>query len=251
MIRRRKLLLWIGEVYFQDAGMTTGVDIMRYHQVCRPLGRGVSRSFSTLVIDLTQEEAQILGAVKKDCRSEIRRAAREGLRYQFRFPAEAQDVEQFSDFYDQFSAQATLPPANRTRLRAIAESGALDLSASLDGDGSVLTRHAYFRSPERTRLLHSASLYREADSAGRARIGRANRHSHWCDIIRHKQDGVLLYDFGGFHAGAADARKIRINDFKREFGGKLVTEFTCDVGTSAVGRMALKVRALMGSGFGI
>lgn len=241
----------IGEVYFHDAGTMAGVDIIRYHQVRRPPGRGVSRSFSTLVIDLTQQETQLLGAVKKDCRMEIRRAAREGLLYQFCFPAEAVDVDIFSDFYDRFAAQAGLPPANRGRLRAIAESGALDLSASLDGDGNVLARHAYFRAPERTRLLHSASLYREAASAGRALIGRANRHSHWCDIIRHKNDGVLLYDFGGFYSGSADAQKIGINHFKQEFGGRLITEFTCDVGASVVGRMALRIRSLLGSERGI
>jgi len=95
--------------------------------------------------------------------------------------------------------------------------------------------------------LHSASLFREySDTPTRNLIGRANRNLHWHDLLRYKEAGVPLFDFGGWYDGRDDEEQLRINAFKEEFGGRVVREFHCAVPASLRGRIVLFARRYRG-----
>lgn len=105
-------------------------------------------------------------------------------------------------------------------------------------DGTVLVWHAYYVGQSRARLLHSASLFREAsDSAFRTLVGRANRYQHWRDMLKLKADGLTTYDMGGWYAGSEDEAKLSINKFKEGFGGETVVEYHCEEAVSLKGKL--------------
>jgi hypothetical protein len=78
----------------------------------------------------------------------------------------------------------------------------------------------------RVRLIRSASLFRETGHEERQKIGRANRLLHFHDILLFQQEGLGLYDLGGYYPDKAplNAELKRINEFKESFGGQLKSE---------------------------
>jgi hypothetical protein len=112
-------------------------------------------------------------------------------------------------------------------------------------DGEVLIWHAHLRGPDRARLLHSASIFREMDKDTANLIGRANRLHHWADMQRFRGEGLGTYDFGGWYAGSEDAAKLRINDFKRGFGGAIVPQYNADCASTWKGAAALHLRTIL------
>jgi hypothetical protein len=214
-------------VWFDEIVTTTGSDIVIYMQRPEPVHGVRCEEFPTIVIDLTQEPDELLGAMPKDTRYEIRRAeGKDGILYESWREAR-QAFEAFCDTYDEFAALKKLPHANRTRLHGFLEANALDLSCVRSPDLQYLVWHAYYRSRARARLLLSASLYRaEQDSTQRSLVGRANRYHHWRDMLRFKEAGATVYDFGGWYAGNTDAEMLGINRFKETFGGSVVVHYT-------------------------
>ena len=75
-----------------------------------------------------------------------------------------------------------------------------------------------------------------------AYIGRANRLHHWLDVLRFRDEGFAIYDFGGWYAGRENEELLRINCFKESFGGKVVFHYKCDQGLSWKGSLALWLR---------
>ena len=78
-----------------------------------------------------------------------------------------------------------------------------------------------------------------ADSGERNKIGRANRLLHWHEILTLKNLGFRLYDLGGIPLDSSDAAKNSIAQFKLEFGGRLVVEYSGLVPTNILGKVLL------------
>src|SRR2546428_94505 len=94
----------------------------------------------------------------------------------------------------------------------------------------------------RATQLHSPSLYPGLSaSATRNRIGRANRYLFWNDILRFKEQGLKWFDFGGWYPGTTDQTLLRINQFKKGFGGDLLREYECEQIVSLKGWLVLNV----------
>jgi len=127
----------------------------------------------------------------------------------------------------------------------------LDLSRVSDSTGAGLVWHAHYRAPDRARGIYSASLLGMAtDPSVRGLIGRANCHHTWCDILRFQQQGLTVYDLGGWYGGAEDQEKLRINRFKESFGGVLTREFNAETAVTAKGRLALDLKTMLLSSLG-
>jgi hypothetical protein len=88
--------------------------------------------------------------------------------------------------------------------------------------------HANYRDQRRARELYLPSLYRKlSEKAARNLIGRANRYLTWSDILRYKEQGLKSFDFGGWYPGT-DPGMLKINEFKRGFGGQVLREYQCE-----------------------
>lgn len=238
MLCYKKGFLRVVELWFDEANQCPSADIIRFFQKASPLDGCASVPFHTLVTDLEQEPQVLFAKIKRDTRYEIRRATEKDKLSSCAYDSvDAKTLSRFSDFYRRFAAANDLHPANSIRLQLLAEIGALYLSEALDRDGNPLVWHAYCRFQDRARLLYSAShLHTTADKSS---IGRANRYLHWRDFLALQALGTRLYDFGGWYAGTQDAKKVRINQFKAEFGGEIIVNFNGLQGTTWMGRLGL------------
>lgn len=198
------------------------------------------RPFKTHIIDLSEKPANLFSRISSNGRYKIKRAEREGCIPAITSSPSAVDLSTFSDFFDTFAKLKSLPPANRPKLAALAQSDSLIISSISAPDGQVLAMHAYVRDPllRRARLLYSASHFRGVEDTGlRNLIGRANRLLHWHEIERLHEQRYAQYDLGGIAPDSSDPAKRAIAQFKREFGGTEVTEYNGCLPNSLLGRI--------------
>jgi len=102
------------------------------------------------------------------------------------------------------------------------------MSVARDAQGNILVYHANYRDHQRATQLYLPSLYRSfSENGARSLIGRANRYLTWSDILRYKDQGLKYFDFGGWYPGS-DPEMLKINEFKRGFGGQILREYQCE-----------------------
>jgi hypothetical protein len=219
-----------GEVWFDNEPGNSRVDWILYLQRSSAVPGSRWKYCRTLLIDLTQEPADLLDQMTKDAVYEIRRA-----REKDQTTCECCDVtdtgvmDDFETMYNRFAAFKRLQPLDRGRVESMAEAGVLDLSVAKDPGGKPLTYHAHCRDRQRASELFSVSLYRElTDNAARAAITRANRYLVWSDMLRFREGGIKYFDFGGWFHGDLTPDMVNINNFKAKFGGRVVREYQCE-----------------------
>lgn len=200
----------------------------------------------TRLIDLRDDLDRLLAGLGKDTRYEIRRAEeRDGIESMLLTEPTKEKAEDFIGFYDDFAASKELPPINQPQLHALRQAGGLTLSMARNRDGEPLVWHGYIVKQNRARLTHSASLFRLQGEAGRrAELGRANRLLHWRDLVSFRSLGFDCYDFGGWYGGSRNDALLKINSFKKEFGGDVVEEWSSFRAGSRLGAAYLALRDL-------
>jgi hypothetical protein len=245
MITRRTRFYSLAEVFFEEDSSGARADIVEHIQRSTPLPGVRCRDFYTILFDLTQSTEALFGGFTKGTRYEIRRAeGRDDLSSESWSPGQDPPTGEFVAFFNRFAAGKGLPPAPAERLAAFAAASALDLSRVVAA-GDTLVGHAHLLTSERARLQHSASLFRESqDKEFRSLVGRANRWLHWRDMLRFKEQGVPVFDFGGWYHGKHDEDRLRINSFKEEFGGRIVHEYNSAVAATPRGRLIVLARRL-------
>jgi hypothetical protein len=230
MITYRSRFLVRGEIWFDnEANNTRGLDWILYHQRSQPVPGARTTPFHTYIIDLKQRREQLLANLNKDAAYKIRRAReRDHILCECCDPSDEEMIDQFEQMYNTFARLKGLAPLDRARMDGMAAAGVLDISVAKDPDGTALVYHANYRDSFRAQALELPSLYRSlADSAARNLIGRANRLLTWSDIVRFQEQGLKCFDFGGWYQGA-DPSMLKINEFKKGFGGQIVREYQCE-----------------------
>jgi len=249
VIAYQRRFVRIAEYWNGEEPCLQSIDIERHFQQPRPIEGMFCRDFYTILIDLRDDPETLLAAMKRDTRYEIRRAQREGFVYDFLSGNDTAALNEFCDYFDEFAQQKAQPRLRRPWLFLLADSGALNLTRIADPAGETLVWHAYHRSLQRATLLHSASVFSKDESSNQRNLtGRANRYQHWLDMLRFKSEGLLIYDLGGWYEGTEDQKRLSINRFKEEFGGKIVHNYICERASTLKGSLFLKVRkALLGN----
>jgi hypothetical protein len=180
----------------------------------------VRQTVHTILIDLSQDEAQLLADCKSNTRNEIGRAAREGAAARI-----TQDPATFLEMYEAAAAHKSLPQTGRGFLQSYGP--ALHISEVVQ-DGRVLAAHVHVADAEngRARLIRSASLFRDLDKPMQQAAGRANRMLHHQDFLYFKRLGYRSYDMGGYDPPGTELPEDlrRVSDFKASFGGRVVQE---------------------------
>lgn len=243
----------IREVYFEDeAGIAgRGTDLVRILAVPATSGGRSARQSHTAVVDLTLATDDLLAAMAKGTRYEIRRARdKDGLDAAAFEEPEPGTVREFADYYDEFAKSKQLSPIFRPRLEAMAGAGILTLTRTPAEGADPLVWHAYARSPRHALLLYSASLFRnEEDPGARAAAGRANRFLHWHDMLHFKMSGCVSYDLGGIDIDGRGEQTARIASFKRGFGGLVQPTYAWSSPATVRGRIAYAALAMLGVDF--
>jgi hypothetical protein len=248
MIVYRKNFVTRGEIWFDAAAPRDGVDVVEYYHVAEPVSGCRCEDFYTILFDLSATEDSLFAAVRPEARRQIRRCMESGeLAYDSWFPASGEPLERFFAAYDELAAQKKLAALDRDLVRAYADAGVLDVSLARKVDGTPLSWHVQYRSPERVRQLHSVAFFR-ADKAERNLVGRAHRWHTWEDIRRARAAGAPVFDLGGWYHGQGDAELLKVNAFKEEFGGTVVRHFICERGATLKGKLYLALRNATGEG---
>ena len=249
MITYKSRFLTRAEIWFDNEPTPTArpVDCILYHLRSRPVPGAQSRSFYTLLVDLSQTQEQLRAQLNDDTAYKVRRARdRDKIICECCDSRNPAVMNGFEQMYNAFAAIKGLPPLNRLRLERMAAAGALDITAAKDPHGKILVYHANYRDERRATQLEMPSLYRTLpQSAARNFCGRANRYLTWSNILRYKQEGLKSFDFGGWHLGS-DPDMLSINDFKRGFGGQVVREYHCEQTLTLKGRVILYAAKLLG-----
>lgn len=178
--------------------------------------------FHTLTVDILQAEESILSGCTPNCRNEIRKGKKMGLDFYAGPPKVADEI-----FIHQFLSKKELGSFNRAYL---VEPQAVVCMASLHG--VRLATHLYFASSQvgRARLVYSAVadpafITIQSEVSPQRLIGIANRFLHFSSMLYFKMQGLKVYDFGGIGLEESNPKIKGINEFKRSFGGTLVTEY--------------------------
>jgi hypothetical protein len=235
------------ECHFEFSPPTEPADVFACLFHDEPVSDWRSYESSTRLIDLRSDLDRLFADFSKDTRYEINRAnKRDGVETSiFVSPTETQ-LDEFMNYYDAFAASKGVRRIHRAQLRALGKARKVVLSVARGADGAILASHAYVLSHARARLTHSASLYRlEQGRSERAQIGRANRLLHWNDLVALRAVGASWYDFGGWYQGSHDEALLRINAYKKDFGGEIVREWSSFHSGSRVGSLYLTLRHVL------
>jgi hypothetical protein len=237
-----------GEVWYDQEPDQTPVDWVLYRQRSRPVSGASWDYFYTIVLDLRQSSQGLLGTISKSAVYKIRRAAeRDGIVCECHSRANLGDLDWFERAYARFAEMKGLDSLDRPLLSQLAKEGFLEISVAKDAHGKPWVHHLYYRSRHRSCLMHCVSLYQEvAESSARNAIGRANRYLFWNDVLRHKEQGLETFDFGGWYPGRTNQALLNINRFKEEFGGKIKREYNCREIRSLKGWIVLRTAKIMG-----
>jgi hypothetical protein len=236
-----------GEVWYDDEPAKTGsVDWIVYHQRSSPVPGTRWEYFYTYAIDLTETVERLQAQLNQDTAYKIRRAReRDKIVCEECDPRDAAVLDRFEEIYNQFAVTKGLGRLERGRVNSIANAGMLDLSIAKDSQGEALVYHANYCDASRATQLYLPSLYRNlSEKETRNLIGRANRYLTWSDILRYKNRGLKYFDFGGWYAGT-DPGMLKINDFKKSFGGQVLREYQCEQIVTLKGWLLLNTARLL------
>jgi hypothetical protein len=223
-LKRRKFSIPFVERYFFDGSPSpcraSGIYIDIQSSIKSKLGFNLRTM--TSVINLCLSDAEIFGRIKSNYRNEIRKSLKDDL-VDLEWIATPSDIEieGFCFAYDQFAKNVGIHACNKEKLRNFNQLGCLILTEARDSE-VVFCRHVFISDGVRLRLYYSLSDFRNCSNESRAKIGRANKSLHWFEILKSKQLGFELYDFGGL---SLDGKTDNIDRFKKSFGGYLVNEW--------------------------
>ena len=115
VIISKRFSVRIADLYFDEQPLELNADVARYVQWSRPLPEARCTSFCTRVIDLRKDCAVLMADMAPKTRYEIRRAQRDGLPHSFFSDCTRSVLNQFCEFYDQFTALKGLRRSSRSR----------------------------------------------------------------------------------------------------------------------------------------
>jgi hypothetical protein len=239
----RKALLTIAELWLlPDALLPPDVDVSAYVHVRDPVPGCYVIRRHTLITTMSDED-EMERAMSGNTRYKVNRAqARDDLRYESAPVRTLEDLAPFLAAYEEhLVASNERLRLDRGRVGGMAKSGLLDVSRIETAAGQVLGHHVHILQPPVARFLYGVSTRSGCDALPSALFGRANRLHHWLDMKRFRDGGFTEYDWGGYYVGDSDAKKMKINEFKRGFGGLVVPSHICLRGATLRGKVALGV----------
>ena len=186
-----------------------------------------SVEFETLLSDLTETEEEITAKFSKNCRYEVRRAAKENIETEIKMgdTLTRKDIVEFCEFFVEFWASKGVEYKEAENLKQelseYATQNAIAITSAAIG-GKKIIYHTYVVEEAGVRLYHSASLYRQDDAIPQSIVGMTNRYLHKEDMLYFKDLGKVFYDWGG--AGRTE-EVINITKFKESFGGTPTTYY--------------------------
>ena len=195
----------------------------------------------TLQINLTKSEEKLFSDINKSTRQQIRQAEQKyGLMTKADPAPDERSINTFRNFYNTFASTKHTYKCNAFHLKTLkllAKQNSLLITSVEDSLGETLCYRVYAIDGKRATSLYSAAHYRQAADKSRKRLlSAAHRYLKWKDMLWLKHGGYIIYDSGGLTSDPA------IRNFKLEFGGEIVKEYSGYIATNLFGRFVLSIR---------
>jgi lipid II:glycine glycyltransferase (peptidoglycan interpeptide bridge formation enzyme) len=176
-----------------------------------------NNEFTTLVVDLTKNEEELFGSLDKQCRQLIRRARREGIKFEYLNSSELSNekLNKYIDYYNKFAQYKNINACQDSLLKQLRDNNSLSVCCAIY-ENEILACNIYASDDTYTRHIYSASLLYDPEI--RNLVGRANRMLHWEAMLNFKNLAIKYYDMGGI---SYDEEIVNITHFKLEFGGEV------------------------------
>ncbi|HEX4807941.1 MAG TPA: hypothetical protein VH325_03375 [Bryobacteraceae bacterium] len=244
MILSKKYSVALADLFCDESRSEAGADIVRYNYFSTETAGTRMAPFHTIWINLTRSADDLLAAIHRDTRKEIRRAERDNAIAEiFRSPG-PELIHEFCEAFNRSVAVKGLPPIDNSDLAHLSNSGSLLLSRVCQQYGPVLAWHVYYQGNRRCILCYSVSMHRATEGVNGQAIGRGNRYLHWHDLLYFQKNGFEVMDMGGWYGGSDDSELLLVNRFKEEFGGKVMDSYNSLHALTMKGRGALKLLEL-------
>ena len=215
---RSRLGIKVYSVWYAEKSLSKS-GIITYKESVVPIGKNITE-FGTLVSDLRVSEEEVVAKLSKNCRYEVRRAAREGVTIEIYEKPGKSMIGEFCAFYAEFwesKGYGTVDVEKLSlELEGYVQKHALAISKAAINNKAIVY-HTHILDKEYARLLHSASLFRTDDEIPQNLVGMANRYLHKEEMLFFKRMGIAFYDWGG----AGESKEVlSITEFKKSFGGE-------------------------------
>lgn len=170
----------------------------------------------TVELDLNQETDTIFANFSKQIRQQYKIAENEGTTASFN----KKNIPEFVIFFNDFASRKNTDLVSNRRIEEMGKN--LQISYA-HYNGQILAAHSYLVDTELGIVRHHHSATKRLDdSYDKNLIGRANKYLTVKNIEYYKQQGLKVFDFGGYVLDTKDESLAGINKYKLLFGGKVV-----------------------------
>jgi lipid II:glycine glycyltransferase (peptidoglycan interpeptide bridge formation enzyme) len=241
-ISRNRWGIHITQIYFPEENNSTfhpSTDLVGIIHSSTPI-KGLA-PIETLQKDLTKDADALFMDISKSTRKQIKQAQKDSnLITQVLTEPSDEDILIFQKFYNQFAAIKNTyrcKPYHVETLKLLRDQKALIITKIEGADQQPLCYRVYAADRIRAMPYYSASRYILTDDSHLKRqLGKANRLLQWEDMLWFKSRGYQIYDSGGL------TNNPNIRNYKLEFGGRIITEYSGYLPKSLKGSIALSVR---------
>jgi len=221
----KRMLLNVSDTFLTE-NVAEKKDINYYIQV--PVNHCLSlQEFHTLLIDLSATKEEIWSRIYHRTQTEISSFQNNNkFEHKVLYSVSQKNFAEYLQLLEKFTAIRKIRRPEKERLIAYNREGILFISLINSGN-EIYCINFYRVTEQRAVNLHSFTTQELISSDHSSSFfGKAHRTLHWMDMMYFKENGIAKYDFGGWYNGDKDESLLHINQFKEQFGGERIKEFS-------------------------
>lgn len=175
---------------------------------------GIKEISHTIELDLLQDKQTIFANFSKANRQQVRKAEEDGIIIEIN-----NDIDIFVDFFNDFAAKKGTYSTSKKRI--LEKKDCLVISFA-KYESNVIAAQSYLVDKEKKIVRHYQTANKRFDeSVNKNFVGQANKYLLVTNLMRFKQEGYEIFDFGGYAFNTKDESLLGINNYKLKFGGHI------------------------------
>jgi hypothetical protein len=175
---------------------------------------GIKEFSHTIELDLLQDRQTIFSNFSKAYRQQVRKAEEDGILIETN-----NDIDVFVDFFNDFAAKKGTYSTSKKRI--LEKKECLEISFA-KYECNIIAAQSYLVDKEKKIVRHYQTANKRFDEhINKNFVGQANKYLLVTNLIRFKQEGYEIFDFGGYAANTTNESLKGINNYKLRFGGQI------------------------------
>ena len=183
--------------------------------------------YYTKHINLTLNPDELKQSFSKRVRAKINKATKTGVEFQIYKLVNDKQINHYVQYCnDHIKSKKLLYKLTKRDITSFLDNYVVTHAIY---NNETLVMHGYFVDYKSKTVYanESASQFRTLDNSNEVNsdfISRANNFLHYQDMLYFKEQGMKIYDFGGYTVDSTDNSMLNINRFKDGFRGELVQQ---------------------------